>query len=123
MKITTYLRTVILNLLFLLIIPLVYSFMVNDSVIAVFLYVVVYSVIEHQLDIRFYKGTYGNKSRVIDLCITAVFNAVLLFGASLILSCLLFRISLILIIIFILVYILLLSKFELFVDARLNRGR
>jgi len=123
MKLDNYGRTVALNLLFVILLPVLLSYFVNNSMIWFTVYLLLYSFIESSMDIFHYDNIDISLINYIKVyALTVIFNFILLFGISLILEYFLFNAGLIIVFILSLLWILILSKVELWLDKKLMKG-
>ena len=114
-----YLRTVLLNLVFILLIPLLLTITVGESMIALFIYVIAYSILESILDANTYDNITISMSKIFIILITNfLFNILLLIGVSIIISYLLSA-GLVPTFVVIVLWMLLLSTVELEIDKKL----
>lgn len=119
MKVSNYVRTVGLNLLFVLLLPIILS-AISGSVIVFLIYAAVYSLVEHSIDLIEYKkspldiGIKGYLS-------TVAFNILLLYGVSFVVQVTLIKAGIVATLITAVAWIMMLSVVELAIENRVVR--
>ena len=119
-----YWRTVSLNLLFILLVPILLTFLIKESMILFLVYLLGYSAFESVLDAAHNDSiNMSNIKLAKAFGITVAFNLLLLYGVSVIVEFFLFSGGLIVVFFLIVIWLLALSKVEVAIDNKLKKGR
>ena len=122
MKKNDFMRTTLLNFLFVLILPVLLSFIAHTSIIVLIMYILAYSLVEAGLDFRYYnKSSLLEESLIKLYLITIAFNFAIIFGVALIIEYFLFTVGIFTTLILCSLWILSMSSIECHIDNYIQK--